>query len=206
MERLARSKGHDPAEFRMSLLRNSPRSVKVVETVAKMADWGRKRDGKALGVAYIDYTGSQVAGVAEISLDAKSGQIRVHNFWVAIDPGIAVQPDNIVNQTEGSVVFGLGLALTERVTIAEGEVQQSNFYDYIVPRMRDIPKSTSKLILSGAKPTGVGQMATPVVAPAVSNAFAELTGARLRHTPMTRVARRLGRPIMMGKITDRRPG
>jgi isoquinoline 1-oxidoreductase beta subunit len=185
MDELARSRGRDPAEFRMSLLHDSPRSAKVLETVAKMADWERKRDGKALGVAYIDYSGSQVAGVAEISLDAKSGQIRVHNFWVAIDPGIAVQPDNIVNQIEGSVVFGLGLALTERITIAQGEVQQSNFYDYTVLRMRDIPEIHVEVISSGAKPTGVGQMATPLVAPAVSNAFAELTGVRLRHTPMT---------------------
>lgn len=185
IDELARSKRRDPAEFRMSLLHNSPRSAKVVESVAKMADWGRKRDGKALGIAYIDYSGSQVAGVAEISLDAKSGQIRVHNFWVAIDPGIPVQPDNIVNQIEGSVVYGLGLALTERVTIAQGEVQQSNFYDYTVLRMRAIPEIHVEIISSGEKPTGVGQMATPLVAPAVSNAFAELTGVRLRHTPMT---------------------
>jgi isoquinoline 1-oxidoreductase subunit beta len=109
----------------------------------------------------------------------------VHNIWVAIDPGVAVQPDNIVNQIEGSVVYGLGLALTERVTIAQGEVQQSNFYDYTVLRMRDIPEIHVEVISSGAKPTGVGQMGTPVVAPAVSNAFAELTGVRLRHTPMT---------------------
>jgi isoquinoline 1-oxidoreductase subunit beta len=186
MDELARSRGRDPAEFRISLLHSSPRSVKVMETVAKMADWQRKRDGRALGIAYIDYSGSQVAGVAEISLDAKSGQIRVHDFWVAIDPGTAVQPDNIVNQIEGSVVYGLGLALTERVTIAQGEVQQSNFYDYTVLRMRDIPEIHVEVISSGAKPTGVGQMATPVVAPAVSNAFAELTGVRLRRTPSSR--------------------
>jgi isoquinoline 1-oxidoreductase subunit beta len=185
MDELARSMGRDPAAFRMSLLHDSLRSAKVVETVAKMADWGRKRDGKALGIAYIDYSGTQVAGVAEISLDGTSGQIRVHNIWVAIDPGVAVQPDNIVNQIEGSVVYGLGLALTERVTIVQGEVQQSNFYDYTVLRMRDIPEIHVEVISSGAKPTGVGQMGTPVVAPAVSNAFAELTGVRLRHTPMT---------------------
>ena len=126
-----------------------------------------------------------MAGVAEVSVDRKSGEIKVHNFWVAIDPGIAVQPDNVANQVEGSVVYGLGLALTERVTVSEGEVQQSNFYDYTVMRMRDIPEIHVEVISSGAKPTGAGQMATPLVAPAVSNAFAELTGVRLRQTPMT---------------------
>lgn len=185
MDELARARGRDPAEFRISLLGSSSRAAKVVETATTMANWGRKRDGRALGVAYIDYSGSQVAGVAEVSVDWKSGQIRVHNFWVAIDPGIAVQPDNVANQVEGSVVYGLGLALTERVTVSEGEVQQSNFYDYTVMRMRDIPEIHVQVISSGAKPTGAGQMATPLVAPAISNAFADLTGIRLRHTPMT---------------------
>jgi isoquinoline 1-oxidoreductase subunit beta len=185
MDELARARKRDPVEFRMSLLRSSPRSAKVVETAAEMADWGRKRDARALGIAYIDYSGSQVAGVAEISVDQKYGEIRVHNFWVAIDPGIAIQPENVASQVEGSVVYGLGLALTERVTVLEGEIQQSNFYDYTVMRMRDIPEIHVKVISSGAKPTGAGQMATPLVAPAVSNAFAELTGIRLRQTPMT---------------------
>jgi isoquinoline 1-oxidoreductase beta subunit len=185
MDELARARKRDPVEFRMSLLRSSPRSAKVVETAAEMADWGRKRDARALGIAYIDYSGSQVAGVAEISVDQKHGEIRVHNFWVAIDPGIAIQPENVASQVEGSVVYGLGLALTERVTVLEGEIQQSNFYDYTVMRMRDIPEIHVKVISSGAKPTGAGQMATPLVAPAVSNAFAELTGIRLRQTPMT---------------------
>jgi isoquinoline 1-oxidoreductase beta subunit len=72
-----------------------------------MSDWTRKRDGKALGIAYIDYSGWQVAGVAEISLEANSGKICVHNCWVAIDPSIAVQPDNIVNQIESSVVLSV---------------------------------------------------------------------------------------------------
>ena len=76
--------------------------------MAQMADWGRKRDGRALGLAYIDYSGSQVAGIAEVSLDRASGQIKVHNFWCTIDCGIAVQPDNVIAQTESSIVYGLG--------------------------------------------------------------------------------------------------
>ncbi len=80
-----------------------------------MADWGRKREGRALGLAYIDYSGSQVAGIAEVSLDRASGQIKVHNFWCTIDCGIAVQPDNVIAQTESSIVYGLGMALSERI-------------------------------------------------------------------------------------------
>lgn len=98
---------------------------------------------------------------------------------------MAVQPDNIVAQVEGSVVYGLGLALTERITVAGGEVQQSNFYDYTVMRMRDILEIQVQVVSSGAKPTGAGQITTPLVAPTISSAVAGLKGIRLRHTPMT---------------------
>jgi len=184
IDELARKRRIDPLAFRLSLLKESPRAYKVVETVADMAQWGRKRDGRGLGLAYIDYSGTQVAGVAEISVDRKSGQITVHEFWVAIDCGIAVQPDNIAAQVEGSVIFGMGVALTEQITIVEGEVQQSNFYDYTVMRMSDMPEIHVNVLSTENKPTGVGQMGTPVVAPAISNAVADLLGVRLNHTPM----------------------
>jgi isoquinoline 1-oxidoreductase beta subunit len=184
IDELARKRGIDPLAFRLSILKESPRAYKVVETVADMAQWGRKRDGRGLGLAYIDYSETQVAGVAEISVDRESGQIKVHEFWVAIDPGIAVQPDNIAAQVEGSVIFGMGVALTEQITIVEGEVQQSNFYDYTVMRMRDMPEIRVNVLSTENEPTGVGQMGTPVVAPAISNAVAGLLGVRLNHTPM----------------------
>jgi isoquinoline 1-oxidoreductase beta subunit len=184
VDELARNRGADPVAFRLALLKDAPRARKVVQTVADMADWYRKRQDSALGIAYMDYSGSQIAGIAEISLDRTSGQISVHNFWVAIDAGRAVQPDNIVAQVESCVVYGLGLALTERVSFKDGVPQQSNFYDYIVPRMKDIPQIHTKVISTDNHPTGVGQMATPLVTPAVCNAVAELTGARLRHAPM----------------------
>jgi len=184
MDELARKRGIDPLAFRLSILKDSPRAYKVVETVAAMAQWSRKRDGRGLGLAYIDYSGSQVAGAAEISVDRKSGLIKVHDFWVAIDPGIAVQPDNIVAQVEGSVVYGMGLALTEQITVRQGEVQESNFYDYRVMRMADTPEIHVKVLSTNNKPTGAGQMATPLVAPAISNAVADLLGIRLNHTPM----------------------
>jgi CO/xanthine dehydrogenase Mo-binding subunit len=174
----------DPVAFRLSILKDSPRARKVVETVADLAQWGRKRNERGLGLAYIDYSGTQIAGVAEISVDGKSGQIRVHDFWVAIDPGIAVQPDNIVAQVEGSVIYGMGLSLTEQVTVRDGEIQESNFYDYRVMRMSDTPEIHVKVLSTDNKPTGAGQMATPLVAPAISNAVADLLGVRLNHTPM----------------------
>ena len=178
--------GKDPVAYRLELLKASPRGRKVVETVAKQCNWGAKRaDGRGMGFAYIDYAGSILAGAVEISLDRASGQIKVHNVWSAIDCGVAVQPDNIVAQSESSIVYGLGLALMETINIKNGVVQESNFYDYAVPRQSDIPQMFVEVIPTANPPSGVGQMATPLVTPAVANAFAQLTGKRLRHCPFT---------------------
>ena len=183
MDEVARRRSVDPLQFRLDMLRKNPRAAKIVERVAEMADWTRARKDRALGLAYIDYSGTQVAGIAEISLDRSSGQIAVHDFWCTIDCGIAVQPDNVVAQTESSIVYGLGVALSERITIKDGVVQQSNFYDYRVPRLNEVPAMHIELIQSDNPPTGVGQMATPLVAPAIGNAVARLANVRLRHAP-----------------------
>ncbi len=194
MDELARKRAIDPATFRRDLVNTNPRAVNIIDTVADMADWGRKRDASALGFTYMNYSGTQIALVAEVALERSSGRLRVPHVWVALDPGIAVQPDNIVAQTESSVVYGLGFALSERITIKDGAVQQSNFYDYYVPRMNEIPEIVVKVVPTDNHPTGVGQMATPLVAPAIANAVAELAGVRLRETPMTsqRVKKALG--------------
>jgi len=94
-----------------------------------------------------------------------------------------VQPDNIVAQTESSIVYGLGLTLTERISFKDGVVQQSNFFDYRVPRLRDVPEMHVKLMPTANPPTGVGQMATPLVAPAIAAAVRAATRAKLTHTP-----------------------
>jgi isoquinoline 1-oxidoreductase beta subunit len=185
LDEIAQKRGIDPVAFRLELLKNTPRGRKVVERVAQMADWGRKRDGRGLGFAFIDYSGTQTAGIAEVSLDRGSGQIRVHNFWCTLDCGIPVQPDNVVAQTESSIVYGLGVSLTERISIKDGAVEQSNFYDYRVPRMNEVPIMHIEIIATDNHPTGVGQMATPLVAPAIAGAISQLTGVRLRHTPFT---------------------
>jgi isoquinoline 1-oxidoreductase beta subunit len=185
LDEIAAKRGIDPVALRLELLKNTPRGRKVVERVAEMANWGGKREGRGLGFAFIDYSGTLTAGIAEASIDRSNGQIRVHNFWCTLDCGVAVQPDNVVAQTESSIVYGLGMALSERITIKDGAVEQSNFYDYRVPRMNEVPMMHIEVIATDNHPTGVGQMATPLVAPAISGAVAQLTGARLRHTPFT---------------------
>jgi isoquinoline 1-oxidoreductase subunit beta len=185
MDELARKRAVDPAMFRRELVKANPRAVSIIDTVAGMADWGRKRSASALGLTYMNYSGTQIALVAEVVLERGSGKLRVPHVWVALDPGIAVQPDNVVAQTESSVIYGLGFALSERITIKDGAVQESNFYDYFVPRMNEMPEIAVKVVSTDNHPTGVGQMATPLVAPAIANAVAELAGVRLRDTPMT---------------------
>jgi isoquinoline 1-oxidoreductase beta subunit len=185
MDEIANKRGVDPMQYRLVLLAKTPRAHMVLERVAQMADWGRSRDGHGLGTAYIDYSDTQVAAVVEISINRGTGKIKLHNVWCAIDCGVAVQPDNVIAQTESSIVYGIGLALTESISIKDGAVEQSNFYDYIVSRNRDVPPMFVEVIQTDNKPTGVGQMATPLITPAVSNAVMALTGVRLRHAPFT---------------------
>ncbi len=186
LDEIAQQRGVDPVELRLALLKDTPRGRAVVERAAQMASWGTKRSNdRALGFAFIDYSGSLLAGIAEISLDRREGKIKVHDFWCAIDCGIAVQPDNVTAQTQSSIVYGMGLALSESISIRDGAVEQSNFYDYQVMRMNDVPEMHIEIVATDNHPTGAGQMGTPLVAPAISNAFAALTGKRLRETPMT---------------------
>jgi isoquinoline 1-oxidoreductase beta subunit len=184
VDELAAKAGVDPIEFRLRMLKNDPRGRHVIEETAKMAEWKRKRAGHGLGIAYVNYSGTEIAGIADVTVDKATGAIKVHNFWCTIDCGVAVHPDNVIAQTESSIVYGLGLALTERISIANGAVQQSNFFDYHVPRMRDVPEMHIKLVQTRNHPTGAGQMAVPLVPSAISNAVFALTGVRLRQQPM----------------------
>jgi isoquinoline 1-oxidoreductase subunit beta len=186
LDEIARLRRADPVELRLDLLKNTPRGRAVVERVARMAGWGtRSAASRALGFAFIDYSNALLAGIAEISVDRSNGKIKVHNFWCSIDCGTPVQPDNVIAQTQSSIVYGLGLALSERISIKDGAVEQSNFYDYQLIRMSDVPEIHIEVVATGGHPTGAGQMGTPLVAPAINNALAALTGRRLRETPMT---------------------
>ncbi len=151
-----------------------------------MADWKRPRyNGRALGFAFVDYSNTPIAGIVEASVDRASGKITVHDVWCVLDCGIPVHPNNVVAQTESSIVYGLGMSLMERITVKDGAIRESNFFDYPVPRMNEIPEMHIEVIRTENRPTGVGQMATPIMAPAIANAVAQLTGKRLRESPMT---------------------
>jgi len=181
LDELAKEAGKDPIAFRLEFA--VPRVQTLLRTVAEMSDWKRKREGTALGVAVQEKEETVAAGVAEVSVDRASGTIKVHNFWAAIDAGIAVQPRNLAAQTEGGIVWGLGHVLREKITIKDGRVQQTNYTDYQVARMSDVPNIEIKVISTDHPPTGAGEDGVALVAGAVGNAIATLTGARLRELP-----------------------
>ena len=180
----------DPLAFRLSLT-DDARARRVLEKVAEMSGWGKQRPGgTALGIAFAEYgifapkVGSLTTAVAEISVDPATGRIRVHNYWAAADAGLAINPDAFRAQMESAIVWGLGQALKERVTIVNGAVQQSNFNEYEVLRMSEVPQIRVEVLSSGASPTMVGELGVPAAAPVVANAFFTLTGKRLRHMPL----------------------
>ncbi len=183
---IARGEGIDPVELRRTLLGGSPRAVAVLDEVAAMSGWGDEPpSGRARGVAFVERSGTLAAGVAEVSVDETSGRIRVHRFWCAADGGTIVQPRNARAQIEGGIVNGLSTALFERLTLRDGRVEQSNFHDYPILRMSDMPEIDVRLLPSRELPMGMGEPGVPVAAGAVANAFASLTGRPLRHMPFT---------------------
>lgn len=185
IDEIAAQLGKDPLSFRLELTEGVPRMQHLLRLVADMSDWKRKREGTALGLGTMVKDDTLAAGVAEIALDRDSGKVRVLGFWAAVDAGIAVQPRNLAAQTEGSIIYALGHVLRERITIKDGRVQQSNYSDYEVARMSDVPHIEIKVVSTNNHPTGGGEEGVPLVACAVGNAIAALTGVRLRELPFS---------------------
>jgi isoquinoline 1-oxidoreductase beta subunit len=186
LDEIAHATGKDPLALRLELTKEHPRANGVIRAVAEMAEWKRPRaKDRALGIAFSDYHESFSAGIAEVSLDRKTGKIRVHDYWVAGDAGIVVQPENAHAQLESAVVYGLSSALLEELTFKDGAVVQTNFHQYQVLRMSDMPEIHTRVIVTDNAPTGLGELGVPCVAPAIGNAVFKLTGKRLRQLPMS---------------------
>ncbi|SCW35605.1 MULTISPECIES: xanthine dehydrogenase family protein molybdopterin-binding subunit [unclassified Pseudomonas] len=183
VDELAHAAGQDPLAYRRLLLKAEPRHLGVLNLAAERFGWGRKAAaGRGQGIAVHQSFGSFCAQAVEISIE--HDEIRVHRVVCAIDCGIPVNPDNIKAQMEGAIVFGLSAALFGQISIKEGRVQQSNFHDYRVLRMNEMPQIEVHVLPSTEGPGGVGEPATPPVAPAVANALFALTGQRLRELPL----------------------
>ena len=189
IDEVAAAAGQDPVAFRLSLLDKRPRHAAVLKLAAEKAGWGTPLaagtpgDRRGRGVAVHESFGSYVAQVAEVTVKP-DGSLRVDRVISAVDCGIAINPDNVRAQVEGSIGFGLSAALHGEITLKDGVVEQSNFHDYAPIRINEMPKVEVHLVSSGQAPSGMGEPAVPPVAPAVANAIAAATGKRVRRLPI----------------------
>jgi isoquinoline 1-oxidoreductase beta subunit len=185
LDELAIATGRDPVDLRRELLAENPRTLGALERAAEVADWGTPLgEGRARGMASSGFLGHS-AQVTEVSLDER-GRVHIDRVVVALDCGIAVNPDLIRAQVEGGLLFGLSAAAWGEVVLGErGEITTLNFDRYPIMRMRSIPKIELHLIDSTEPPSGVGEVSVPASAPALVNAIAALTGTRVRSLPIT---------------------
>ena len=194
LDELARATGRDPVDARRELLGGRARHRAVLDVAAQKAGWGQPLPpGRARGVAVHESFGSVVAQVAEVSRDS-DGLPRVERVVCAVDCGIAVNPDVVRAQMEGSIGFGLGTALSSEITLVDGHVQQSNFHDFRILRIDEMPRVEVHIVPSAAPPTGVGEPGVPPIAPAVANALLALDGRSSRRLPFSRIAAGSARP------------
>ncbi len=183
IDELAHAANQDPLAYRLALLKDKPRHAAALSLAADKAGWSSApAAGRARGLAVHESFGSIVAQVAEVSVD--HGQIRVHSVTCAVDCGTVVNPLGVEAQVQGSVVYGLSAALHGKLTLAGGKVQESNFHDYPVLRMYEMPKVAVHIVPSKARMGGIGEPATAPIAPAVANAVFALTKQRLRSLPL----------------------
>jgi isoquinoline 1-oxidoreductase beta subunit len=189
LDEVAAEKGLDPLELRLALL--PERAQTVVELVAVQAEWGSTlSEGWGRGLAYWATFGvTHVAQVVEVSVST-DGEVRVHRVVCAVDCGTVINPDAVVAQMEGGIVFGLTAALKAEITIENGRVQQSNFHDYPLLRMDEMPIIEVHIVPSKERPSGIGEMGVPPIAPAVANAVYAATGKRIRRLPISAEALR----------------
>jgi isoquinoline 1-oxidoreductase beta subunit len=188
IDELAHAARQDPVAYRRALLEKAPRMLGVLNLAAEKSGWSGtiapvdgRRVGKGVSVQFA--FGSYMAMVAEVSV-GKDGSVRVHRVVCAVDCGQVVNPDQVVAQVEGGVVFGASAALWGQITLDKGRVQQANFGDYRVMRMNEAPRVEVHIVASSDRPGGIGEPGTSAIAPAIANAVFAASGRRVRTLPL----------------------
>ena len=188
IDKLARAAGQDPVAFRRTLLKGHPHHLGVLNLATVKAGWGTPLPkGRGRGVAVHESFNTYVAEVAEVTL-REDKTFSVDRVVIAVDCGIAVNPDMIRAQMEGGMGFGLSAALLSEITLKDGAVEQSNFHDYKMIDIGQMPEVEVYIVNSAEAPTGVGEPATPVIAPAVANALSSITGQTFGRLPLQLLA------------------
>ncbi|MGB7401819.1 MAG: molybdopterin cofactor-binding domain-containing protein [Arcobacter sp.] len=182
IDQAANALNMDPLDFRIKNLRN-PRYIKLLENVAKQSDWEKREKNSGYGVAIAESFGSIVAYVIKIKVE--NNDFRIQNVWSAVDCGYAMNPLGIENQIESAVNFTIGYVKYAQITLTNGAVDQNNFYDYEVNKIKDAPDSIKvEIINSGEKIGGIGEVGVPPMFAAVINAIADATGKRYTSFPI----------------------
>jgi isoquinoline 1-oxidoreductase subunit beta len=188
IDELARSAGRDPYEFRRAMLQHdregASRQLAVLDLMAEKANWKHPPPGHSFGIAAFGAFGSFIGTIVEVSVQGKV--VTVHRVVQAIDCGVAVHPDNIRAQLEGGMVYGLTAVLRGEITLKNGAVTQTNFNNYPVLALPEMPKVESYIVPSTAAPGGVGEPGTGPIAPSLANAIYAATGTRVRSLPLSR--------------------
>lgn len=196
-DELAAAAGRDPLQFKLDLIGkdriregrsphsfNSARLKNVINEVKKMSDWGKKLPkGHGMGIAFHYSFYSYVATVVEVSVI--NNKLKIHNLYSALDCGLYVNKDSVLNQMEGAAVFGMSIALFGKITAKDGAIEQNNFFDYQMTRMKDTPNMEISIIDNDENPTGVGEPGVPPIAPAICNAIYAASGKRIRTLPLS---------------------
>jgi isoquinoline 1-oxidoreductase beta subunit len=179
----------DPYQYRLDMLSKAPRLKGVLELAATKAGWeqpltpGAAGEKRGRGIAVHEAFNTYVAQLAEVTVKP-DGSFKVDRVVCAVDCGLAINPDVIVAQMQGGIGFGLAAALHGAITLKDGVVEQSNFHEYIPLRINEMPVVDVHIVPSAEKPTGVGETAVPLIAPAVVNALYNATGKRIRKLPI----------------------
>jgi isoquinoline 1-oxidoreductase beta subunit len=193
MDELARKAGKDPVEFRRGMLGKKPRALAVMNTAAEKAGWGQQLPARVgRGICVQPSFESFIATVVEAEVDPQ-GEVFMRRIVSVVDTGIAINPDTVVAQLEGGLIFGLTAALYGDITIAKGRVQQSNFHDYRMLRIDQIPKIEVHVVKSSDPPGGIGETGANAGPPALRNAIYAATGVALRRLPIDRSLLAVGR-------------
>ena len=176
----------DQFDYRMKLLAGKPRFQKVLEKVMRESKWGRMLPkGHGLGISIHKTRGSIAGAVIEVSTDV-NGMLNLNKAWIAIDCGKVINPNTVRAQMEGGFTFGLSATLGEEITLKDGRVEQSNFHDYSILRLKGSPEISVEIIESGNEIGGVGEVAVPLAAPALTNAIFSSSGRRIRSLPLSK--------------------